>query len=112
MNTTGYIRNDGTLPVWTSHVDVAEYPNAIDRLIERMDNEPLTLRRFGSGGFIRKMHVRDFPEVTSGSVSLAGKWRFWGNFERVSSVFCIDTDDEEIARKLKCAIRSNIRKFF
>jgi len=112
MNTTGHIRNDGTLPVWTPHVDVAEYPNAIDRLIELMDNEPLNLRLFGSAGFIRKMHVRDFPTVTSGSMSFAGKWRFCGNFERISSVFCIDTDDEETARKLKSAIRSNIRKFF
>lgn len=131
MTTIGHVRNDGRFGSWVPHIDVEEYPDAIDSLIALMEREPLDYRR--SGNMIRRLHQRDWlPEpsearkahlcknnpdfdwdkILEETTLLTGFWRFGGNFERVSAVFNVTTDDDETARKIKAAIRRNIQRFF
>lgn len=70
-----------------------EAPDTIDALLKVLTSAPL--HRDFDGNFIYPLE--DMPGTT----------RFWGNFETVSHVFCIDTDEPDVIKKLTAAIRKN-----
>ena len=82
-------------------------PDTIDQLIEVLKTETIEehfffkfKKRFGDG---------TFEWVVGCPIDKIGKneYRFFGNFERLSHVFRIDTTDKAVIAKLKTAIVNN-----
>lgn len=86
-----------------------EEPDTIDQLIEVLKVEVLY-----DGFFFKKKEYWDKPEgkkflwvVLCPIYKEDGLYHFFGNFERVSHVFNIHTDEPEVITKLKVAIMAN-----
>jgi len=81
-------------------------PDGIEKLIEVLSEHVIEERFFetwidGSGEDKVK---RNFCPITK---TENGKTRFFGNFEELSHVFDIETDDKELIEKLTKAVKSN-----
>ena len=74
---------------------LGEPPDPIEKLLEVLASHPLNRVFERCGNFIGPS---------------AGGTRFWGNFEGLSHVFDIETDDPDVIGRLTAAIRENQRR--
>lgn len=75
-----------------------EAMGSVEDLLRLLATEPLDHTFEHYGNFI--MPLTRHPD-------LIGLTEFWGNFARVSHVFCVRTDDPELIGRLTAAIRAN-----
>ena len=85
---------------------MGEAADPIETLLEVLDREPLdhTFERYGN--FIMPLTAATLL-APHRHPELLGLTEFWGNFARVSHVFCIRTDDPALIATLTAAIRRN-----
>ena len=91
-----------------------EEPDSIDRLIEVLAEHTIEERFFGPFTVREETEDGESKDVTHyhcpikmGSWPREGYVRFFGNFEKLSHVFRIDTNDPDVVLKLVDAIKAN-----
>lgn len=84
-----------------------EAPDSIDKLIEVLKNNTIEERFFESFNTRSKKGLK-WHQLSPIDVNVTKtKHIFFGNFEEVSHVFRIETNDPDIIKKLSNAIRNN-----
>jgi hypothetical protein len=85
---------------------LGEAPDTIETLLAVLAQEPLdhTFERYGN--FITPLTEQTLI-APQRHPELLGLTEFWGNFARVSHVFCIRTNDPAVIATLTAAIRQN-----
>lgn len=92
-----------------------EQPDSIETLIEVLGREPLdsSFERYGNFAYQTPCHADydDAGKIIDGAPMFPeheGVWAFFGNFENLSHVFDIVSNDPKVIEPLRAAIAANL----
>jgi hypothetical protein len=87
-----------------------ESPDTLDDLITVLGTHALAAKFEDYGNFVMKCTTTYLDALNGAGANLAPHaLHFWGNFEELSHVFDVLTDDQEVIDRLVAAIKANKR---